>query len=485
MAWLSVMGSFIAVLMSIMDIQITNAAIEPIQRALHAPLSAGSWLSSVYLMAESLTLPLTAWLTNRLGYPRYALTFIGLFLLSSLLCAHAWDLPSMLLFRALQGIASGALSPFAYTLIIRCLPVQDHPRAIGLFGATVALAPTAGPALGGWLVGTLGWQSLFYINLPIGVLALCMLWPGLRRLPRPQQEERPLDLRGVMLVTIGMGALQYMLGQREAGQGGATAMLWLSAALVLVSLAGFWHHQLRTRYPLIKLSLLEDRALRIACIGTLVSCGSIFAFYFLVPYFLASVHHYSPAQISEVVLVTGLTQMVVLLFSGKIMQRFPLYLVIVAGALLVAVHSLMWAWATWQFVPGWLMVAQVIRGIGHSLLLAPLCVAVTTSIQDPTDAPMAGILFNVSRSLGGAIGLALLSSWVHFRHDAHAASLQAQHLAAHALAQQSHALAFRDTFLLITGVLLLIAAVFGRLYLQQRRSEQTQWQAQPETGQVE
>lgn len=469
MIWLSVIGSFVGVLMSSMDIQITNAAIERIQAAMHAPLAAGYWLSSVYLIAEIVTLPLTGLLTRMLGLRRYGLTFVCLFMLSSVLCANAWNLGSLIGFRALQGIASGALAPFAYTLIITKLPISSHSSAIGIFGATVALGPTLGPGIAGWLTEIFGWQSLFYMNLPIGLLAVAMLSRGLRHDTRQDQGPAHFDLPGVVLVVVGLGCLQYVLGEGYKEHWWASHAIIGSAIVALLALAVFVANELRSSHPLVHLTLFRNRQLSVACVATAMTCGLLFGCYFLIPYFLIVVESYTPIQISTVVLATGLAQLAILAVSPVIMRRFDLYLVIIMGAGLFAASTFILSASTIDFRYPLVLFSQLMRGIGQSLMLAPLCVAVTTAVERKEDAASTGILFNLSRNLGGAIGLALLSSYVSARKDAYMAALPHPLAPSAALERSSYALAFHDTFLIIAAGLILIGSVFSALYAMQRR----------------
>jgi MFS transporter, DHA2 family, multidrug resistance protein len=469
MAWLSVVGSFVAVLMSAMDIQITNAAIEPIQTAMHAPLAAGYWLSSVYLIAEIVTLPLTGLLTRILGLRRYGLIFVCFFMLSSVLCANAWNLGSLLCFRALQGIASGALAPFAYTLIITKLPISSHSNAIGVFGATVALGPTLGPGIAGWLTEVFGWQSLFYINLPIGLLAVAMLGRGLRHDTRHDQGPAHFDLLGAVSAVVAMGCLQYVLGEGYKEHWLASQAIGGLTIVAALALVVFVANELRSSHPLINLMLFRIRQLSIACAATAVTCGLQFGCYFLIPYFLIAVESYTPIQIGRVILVTGFAQLVILIASPMIMRRFDLHLVIIAGASLFAASALILSASPLDFHYPLVLLAQILRGIGQSLVLAPLCVAVTTAVQRMEDAASAGILFNVSRSLGGAIGIALLSSYTNARKDAYMAASPHGPAPFVELERSSYALAFHDTFAVIAASMILIGLAFAILYLLQQR----------------
>jgi DHA2 family multidrug resistance protein len=459
MAWRSVIGSIVAVLMSIMDMQITNAAIGPLQAAMHAPLADGSWISSAYLIAEIVTLPLTAWFSRLLGFKRYAALFSLLFMLASVLCAQAWSFESLIAFRVLQGIAGGALMPLAYSLIMTKLPNTEHGKAMSLFGAMVTLAPTLGPLIAGVLTDRYGWPSIFYINLPIGVVALALMMNGLRD-DRPDPAVRArIDLVSLVAIVAGLGCLQYVL---EEGQ----PLGWFSSPLIIclsviavVALYGFVVRQWRAEHPLVVLTLLRNRQLLIACAANVTTGAAIFGTYFLVPYMLIALQQYTPSDISLVILYGGAVQLSILAFLPRILRRYHVYAVVTLGAALSCCSALVWSRAAVDFSYEWVVGAQLLRGLGFTMMLTPLGVLATTATSK-SDAPSSSILFNISRSLGGAIGVALLTAMIAARRQVYLDAPGRQGIAFDSLDHGSLALAFRDTFALTALLLAVMAAGF-------------------------
>lgn len=482
LAWLSFIGSIIAVLMSIMDIQITNAAIGTIQTAMKFPLEKGSWISSSYLMAEIVTLPLSGLLLKALGTKRYAFIFCALFMLSSLLCAQAWNFSSLIIFRAFQGAAGGALMAFAYNLIIIKLPVHEHTKANTLFGATVALAPTLGPVLGGVMTEAFGWQSLFYINLPIGLLALCLMMVGLRDDIYQRCVKLRIDFIGLITIVVGLGCLQYVLEEgRSKGWFSSTPIFMLSMT-ALSALSLFVVNELRVREPLVNLFLLKNRQLLVSCSANLLTGAALFGCYFLIPYFLITIHSYSPIQISHVIIFGGVAQLVALRCMPGILTNINIYVLIATGSFLFALSAVTWSFASTNFHYEWMIVAQILRGLGGTLMLTPLGILATTSIKKD-DAASASILFNVSRTLGGALGVAALTTLVSTQQTHYYANLMQPYQADQdtltapfaLLLHQSYQFAFRDTFqimavlLLATGCTFVLLRLHGRMNFQKKR----------------
>ncbi|KVC54254.1 hypothetical protein WI73_14115 [Burkholderia ubonensis] len=409
--WLAVLGGIVAVLMSVMDLQMMNAAMAQIQAGVHAPLGAGAWLSSAYLLGEAAMLPVSGMLLARLGSARYARLFILLFVAVSILCTFATGMTGLAVLRAAQGLASGALIPFAYVLIIQRLPRDEHARAFAVFGATMALAPTLGPAVGGALAALFDWRVLFYINVPIGALALVLTHAGLRRLPAADASAQSVDWRSVATLAVALGALQFVL-QEGRGLG------WLDSPLIVALLAlaglmlvGFVGSELHSTRALVDRGLLRNQQFVMACAANALACGATFASYFAIPYFLISVRGAQPQQIGQVIMLTGATQFVVLWFTPAIGRRLPLFITIALGAGLFAAGTFGWSALVAHYTGAGVAAAQIARGIGLSLLLAPLCVAATTVAQ-PAQAASASILYNMSRSLGGSLGVTLAAAGI-------------------------------------------------------------------------
>lgn len=469
MAWLSFSGSIIAVLMGAMDIQITNAVIGTIQAALNFPLAKGSWLSSSYLIAEIVALPLSGLLLKALGNKRYALIFCSLFMGSSILCTQAWSFPSLIIFRILQGAAGGAMMAFSYNLIIIKLPSSAHLKANTLFGATIALAPTVGPMVAGMISESLGWQSLFYINLPIGMLALGLMMFGLREdLYRPQGKLR-IDFFGLVTIVIGLSCLQFVLEEGHSYGWFASDGIAMLAVLAVIALALFVRNELRVREPLVDLFLLRNRQLLISCLANGVTGAALFGCYFLVPYFLITLQAYSPTQISQVILAGGLAQLFTLICMSIALRKINIYALIAAGSFFFLLSAITWRYLALSFSSEWMIIAQILRGFGSTLMLTPLGVLATTSIGK-IDAASASILFNISRTLGGALGVAALTALVSQRQARHYAMLirtDCDVVGFDEFLQQSYQLAFRDTFQIMCAMLMLMFVVFIVLRSQQ------------------
>src|SRR5271165_2372090 len=202
--WIAVIGGVLGAFMAVLDIQITNASLADIQGALGASLDEGSWISTGYLIAEIIVIPLTGWLSQVFGLRRYILVNAVLFLGFSMLCGTATTLNQMILYRIGQGFTGGVLIPLAFTIILIKLPPAKRPVGMALFGFSATFAPAIGPTIGGWLTDTYSWHWIFYINLIPGALLIAMIWYGLDNAPMKLGMLRRGDWIGIAAMALGL-----------------------------------------------------------------------------------------------------------------------------------------------------------------------------------------------------------------------------------------------------------------------------------------
>ncbi len=247
--WLAVMGAIIGAFVAILDIQITNASLKEIQGALSATLDEGSWISTAYLVAEMVVIPLSGWLCKALGTRRVLQTLSVCFALSSILCSMAWDLNSMILFRGIQGLAGGGLIPIAFSMIVTRLP--DNQRALGmaLFGITATFAPSIGPTLGGWLTDNFSWHYIFYINIPPVLLMMLMVGFGLEHESIKKDLLRGADYFGILTMAVGLGCLEVVLEEGNRHDWFGSQMIVILSIISAVGIILFVINELRHPNP--------------------------------------------------------------------------------------------------------------------------------------------------------------------------------------------------------------------------------------------
>ncbi|WP_017937784.1 MDR family MFS transporter [Pseudomonas thermotolerans] len=412
--WIAVMSAMLGAFMAVLDIQITNSSLKDIQGALSATLEEGSWISTSYLVAEIIMIPLTAWLVQLLSARRLALWVSLGFLASSLLCSMAWNLESMILFRALQGFTSGALIPLAFTLTLIRLPEHQRPKGMALFAVTATFAPAIGPTLGGWLTENWGWEYIFYINVPPGLLMIAGLLYGLERKPPHWALLRTTDYAGILTLGLGLGCLQVFLEEGHRKDWLESQLIVGLGGIALVSLVLFVILQLSRPQPLINLSVLRERNFGLASISSVGLGIGLYGSIYVLPLYLAQIQGYNALQIGEVIMWMGIPQLFLIPLVPKLMKRIPPKLLCAAGFGLFGLASFASGVLNPDFAGEQFNHIQIIRALGQPLVMVTISL-IATAYTLPQDAGSASSLFNILRNLGGAIGIALLATLLDSR----------------------------------------------------------------------
>lgn len=417
-SWFAVVGVILSAFMALMDIHITNAAIEKILSALSATMEEGSWITSSYLIAEIIMIPATRALVEKFGLYKLSVTTCVFFILSSILCAQSWDLTSMIIFRIMQGLSGGVLMPLAYITIMQRLNHEQHGKAMSIFGIISSLAPAIGPAIAGSLVEIGGWESLFYINIPIGVVVLTCIFLGNSRHTKAVENNQKVstDYLGFISIAIGLGCLVFVLEEGYRKDWFESGLIRFLTLISLLSLVFFVHHALRTTKPLIELRLLREQEFFVACISSFIGGISLFSCVYLVPYFLASIQGYSPYQISEVILLMALPQSVFSLMVISFIKRFNLHALIASGFFLFSISCWMCSEMSMYFSGEQFFIPLLFRALGMPLIMIPLGLFAIRAVKIE-DSGSASVLFNISRSLGGALGIAFIIALISRHKD--------------------------------------------------------------------
>ena len=417
-SWIGVMGAILGAFMAVLDIQITNASLKDIQAALGATLEEGSWISTAYLVAEIVVIPLTGWLSRVFSTRRYLLMNAALFIFFSMCCAWSWNLNSMILFRALQGFTGGVLIPIAFTIILTTLPPGKQPIGLAMFAITATFAPSIGPTLGGWLTENYSWQYIFYLNLIPGLLLLAGVWYGISAKPMQLQLLKQGDWWGILAMAIGLGSLQVVLEEGTRKDWFSSTFIVRLAITAIVFLSLFLWIEFTRKQPFINLRLLGRRNLGLSTIVSLTLGLGLYGSVYILPLYLAQVQGYNPLQIGEVIMWAGVPQLFIVPLVPKLMQRFDIRLMIGIGLSLFAVSCFMNSTMTHNTGIAELRWSQVVRAMGQPLIMVPLS-SIATSDIEPSQAGSASGLFNMMRNLGGSIGIAALATLLTRREQFH------------------------------------------------------------------
>ena len=416
--WVAVIGANLGAFMAILNIQIVNASLTNIQGAIGAGIDDGGWISTAYLVAEIVVIPLSGWLARVFSVRIYLIVNAALFLAFSASCALAQNLEQMIVLRAFQGFSGGVLIPLAFTLIITLLPAAKQPIGLALFALSATFAPAIGPTIGGYLTENWGWEYIFYVNLVPGVLMLGMLWFSLERAPMQLGLLRQGDWPGIATMAIGLSALQTVLEEGNKDDWFGSPFIVRLSAIAAIALPLFVWIELRSKKPLLNLRLLLRRNFALGNIAAFLLGVALYGSVYILPVYLARIQGYNAEQIGMVLAWTGLPQLVLIPLVPRLMKTFDSRLVIGLGFALFAASNFMNIWMSADTAADQLLWPNIVRAIGQALVLAPLA-GVTSAGIEKENAGSASALFNMMRNLGGAIGIAALETFLTKREQFH------------------------------------------------------------------
>jgi MFS transporter, DHA2 family, multidrug resistance protein len=416
--WIAVFGATLGAFMAVLNIQIVNASLENIQGGIGAGIDDGGWISTSYLIAEIIVIPLSGWLAQAFSIRRYLLTNAALFLVFSAACALAQNLSQMIVLRALQGFFGGVLIPMAFTLIITLLPKSKQSIGLAMFAVSATFAPAIGPTIGGYLTENWGWEYIFYVNLAPGALMFGMLWFSLEAKPMKLSLLREGDWPGIATMAIGLGALQTMLEEGNKDDWFGSDFIVRLAVIAAIALPLFFWIELTSEKPLLNLRLLARRNFGFGVLANFLMGIALYGSVFILPQYLERIQGYNSEQIGMVLAWTGLPQLVLIPLVPRLMKRFDARLIIGVGFALFAASNFMNIYMTPDYGSDQLFWPNVVRAIGQALAFAPLS-AVATSGIEAENAGSASALFNMMRNLGGAIGIAMLQTVLTKREQYH------------------------------------------------------------------
>ncbi len=420
--WVALVGAMLGAFMAVLDIQITNASLNDILGSLGATLDEGSWISTSYLVAEIIVIPLTGWLSQVFSTRRYLLVNAALFLVFSVACAWSWNLGSMVLFRVFQGLTGGVLIPTAFNLVLKLLPAAQRGLGFALFGMTATFAPAIGPTVGGWLTDNYGWPSIFYLNLVPGALLLAAVAMGLGKETPKLALLRRGDWWGIGTMALGLGSLIVFLEEGNRNDWFSSQFITATGAVALIALAACVLIELKRAEPFINLRLLARRNFGLGTMVGMAFGAGMYGATYLLPLYLAQVQGYNALQIGQTIMWSGMPQLVMMPVAVLLLRRFDARILLTIGLVCFSGSTFMNAALTNLTGYDQLRLTQLVRAVGMPLVIVAITTLATGNIE-PEQAGSASALFNMFRNLGGSIGIALLATQLDWREKLHSLRL--------------------------------------------------------------
>ena len=422
--WLGFLAMCLGMFMAILDIQIVTTSLPAIQQALKIAPNAMSWIQTAYLTAEIVAIPLTGFLVAKFGMRWSFVASVGLFTLASIGCAQSQGFESLIVWRIVQGFAGGTLIPAVFSAVFLLFPVRRQGLATMIAGLAAVLAPTIGPLAGGWLTQTFSWHWLFRINIAPGIVAALVAAFTLRGGIGDRREGRAVDV--IALAALAAGLTAFEIGMKQAptlGWGSAEVIALLAGVGACALL--FTLKTLRAQSPLIELRCFADRNFAIGCLLSFVFGIGLFGATYLLPFFLGLVRGYNALQIGEVMLVTGVAQLIAAPIAVSLEQRVDVRLLTAFGFVLFAAGLLLSARQTPDTGFNEMILPQILRGSAIMFCLLPPTRLALGQLSERLVADGSGV-FNLMRNVGGAVGLALIDTTIFSRAATHATEIAAR-----------------------------------------------------------
>ena len=425
--WIIAITVTMASILEILDTSIVNVAIPHMMGSLGATLDQITWVSTGYIVANVIVLPVTGWMSAYFGRQRYFAGSIALFTIASILCGNAHSLIELVVFRILQGLGGGALLSTAQATLYEVFPPEEYGSAMAIFGLGVMVGPTLGPTLGGWITDTWSWPWIFYINVPFGVLAFMLSLTYVRD-SRFARRVESIDWAGLFLLAVGIGLLQTMLERGERMDWFSSGEIVFYAVTSAVSLLTFVWHELRTPHPVIDLRILGNRQFAIGCLVGAILGVCLYATVFVLPVYLQMSLGMTANQTGLVILPGALASAVTMAVMARTLGRVDGRWIASVGAVMFGVAMWQWSHFTLQSGTEDFFLPLVVRGVALGLVFIPLN-NLAVSEMPMTHIGAATGLYNLMRQLGGSIGIALSANAVA-RFTAEGRAALASHLPA-------------------------------------------------------
>jgi DHA2 family multidrug resistance protein len=416
--WIVAVSVMSATFMEVLDTTVVNVSLPHIAGSLSATIDEATWALTSYLVANAIVLPLAGWLANQFGRKRLLMLSVGGFTSASLLCGLTPSLPLLITFRVIQGATGGALQPLSQAVLLEAFPPEDRGKAMAFWGLGIVVAPILGPVLGGWLTDSYSWRWVFYINLPVGLVALVMMKLFLFDPAYIGRKGTRVDWTGIGLLAVGIGALQILLDKGQEDDWFASDFMTTLALVSAFALAAFLVHELRAGQPVVDLRAFSNLTYATGVFLMAMVGFVLFGSLVLLPILLQTLMGYPALQAGIALAPRGMGSFLAMPLVGILLGRFGARRLLALG-MVGGAGTLFWFGALDLNAGYWdIFWPQFIQGVALALLFVPL----TTITMDPIPREKMGnatSIFNLMRNIGGSVGIAVATTLLARRQQLH------------------------------------------------------------------
>lgn len=409
--WLVALAVMLATIVEVLDMTIANVALDHIRGSLSAGVDEAAWVMTSYIVGNAIVIPLTGWLSSIFGRKQFFLFCIALFTTSSLFCGMSPNLFTLVFFRVLQGLSGGVMMPLSQAILMETFPKEEQGMAMAVWGVGMMLGPVLGPILGGWVTDNYSWRWIFYLNVPVGAIAILLITLILVDPPYIKHKVRRIDWPGLAFLVLGMGCLQMLLDKGEREDWFNSRFIVTLAILSAIGVLLFVWQELRTKEAVVELHILKNRTFAVGTVFTTIVMFGLYGTYVLIPLYCQLVAGYTPLLAGKVLAIQSLGTFASIMLAGRLFNRFDPRLLVALGCLAAGIGT----WDMTHFNPQidfWGIAGPgFLRGIGSGLIFVPMT---TLSLAAVPKEQMgnASALFNMVRTIGGSIGIALLIAFL-------------------------------------------------------------------------
>jgi MFS transporter, DHA2 family, multidrug resistance protein len=398
----------LATFMNVLDTSIANVSLPSIAGDLGVSPDQGTWVITSFGVANAISLPLTGWLSQRFGQVRLFTASVFLFVLASFLCALAPSLSMLIAFRVFQGAVAGPMIPLSQSLLLSSYPKEKSGTALGMWSITTLVAPVVGPVLGGWITDNIAWPWIFYINVPVGILAGVLTWVVFRKRETPTARV-PIDGVGLGLLVLWVGAMQVMLDKGKDLDWFNSTQIVVLAIVAVIGVTVFIIWELTDEHPIVDLSLFRRRNFWVSTLAMLLAYGMFFGNVVLLPLWLQQYMGYTATLAGLVLAPVGLLAIFLTPLVGRVMNRVDPRIFVTLSFGIFAVVLFMRAHFNTNATIGVLLVPTLIQGAALACFFIPL-IAIGLSGLSPDRIPAASGLMNFARITAGSFGTSIVTT---------------------------------------------------------------------------
>src|SRR5512146_1206638 len=407
--WIVAVAVMLGTFMEVLDTTVVNVSLPHIAGSLSATVDETTWVLTSYLVSNAIVLPMTGWLANQFGRKRILLMSVAGFTMASVACGLAPNLATLIIFRVIQGATGGGLQPLSQAIMLEAFPPEKRGKAMAFWALGIVVAPMLGPVLGGWITDTYSWRWVFYINLPVGVMATIMAQLFVWDPPYIGKKAEYIDYIGMGFLVIGIGSLQVLLDKGQTEDWFSSDFIRILFALAVVGLVAFVIRELVTKHPIVDLTVFRNRTYATGVFMMTILGFVLYGSTVLLPIWLQTIMGYPALQSGFAMLPRGLGSFLFMPIVGILMGKIEPRKLLLIG-LIIAAFSLFMLGALNLNAGYWdIFMPQLIQGLSMGMLFVPL----TTVTNDAVPVEKMGnatSLFNLMRNIGASIGIASVTT---------------------------------------------------------------------------